>query len=176
MVAPGVLEEGQDPPLSFTEMAAVRGLRACAEVLHQGIGPGTIEEAEDLGIAPGSDVFRLDRLRKLDDVPVALASTCMPAALVRDAAALDFTSRSLYAALRERCGINPARASYVLQARGATGEIADQLGMRAGDAVLVGKYTCFDEQDQVFEIGQIIYRGDRYRFKTVLRDRRASLT
>jgi DNA-binding GntR family transcriptional regulator len=175
VVAPGVVEEGQEPPLSFTEMAALRGLRASAEVLHQGTRPGTIDEADDLGIAPGSMVFCLDRLRKLDDVPVALASTCMPAAMVEAATSEDYTTGSLYATLRERCGINPDRADYVLSARGATTEDAERLGMQEGDAVLVGKYTCFDDHDQPFEIGQIIYRGDRYRFRTVLRHRRAAL-
>ncbi|HEY8456764.1 MAG TPA: GntR family transcriptional regulator [Actinopolymorphaceae bacterium] len=170
---PSVVEEGQEPPLSFTEMAASRGLRASAEVLHQGTRPSTLDEAEVLGIAPGSELFCLDRLRKLDDMPVALASACLPAAAVAAAIHLDYRTRSLYATLREACGIRPARADYVLSARGATAEEARRLDMAEGAAVLVGKYTCFDDQDRPFELGHIIYRGDRYRFRTVLRDRRA---
>ena len=154
-------------------MATARGLLASAEVIYQGTRPGTIEEAEDLGIAPGSDIFCLDRLRKLDDVPVALASARLPAALVGPVVSADFTSGSLYAALRESCGINPVRADYTLQARGAAPGDADLLGMKQGDAVLVGTYTCFDDHDRAFEIGHITYRGDRYRFRTVLRQPRS---
>ena len=121
VTAAGVLEEGAEAmPLSFTEMAAARRLRASAEVLEQRTRTATIEEAEDLGVAPGSDVFCLDRLRKLDDVPIALASARLPVALTAAVVSLDYTSGSLYAALRERCDIHPMRASYVLQAKGAT--------------------------------------------------------
>lgn len=172
VIAPGVVEEGQEPPLSFTEMAAGRGLSASADVLYQGTRPGTIEEADDLGIAPGSEVFCLDRLRKLDGVPVALASTCMPVAIVEPVVSLDYTSRSLYAALREHCGINPVRSEYVLHAQGVAGADADLLGLEEGKAVLVGHYKCFDDNERAFEIGRITYRGDRYRFKTVFRTRR----
>jgi GntR family transcriptional regulator len=153
VTASGVLEEGIDAmPLSFTEMAVARHLRPSAEVLDQSTRTATIEEAEDLGIAPGSEVFCLDRLRKLD-----------------------YTSASLYAALRERCDVHPVRASYVLQAKGATAREADLLGMAEGDAVLVGDYKCYDEQERTFEVGRISYRGDRYRFRASIRDRRASL-
>ncbi len=176
VTAAGVLEEGAEAmPLSFTEMAAARRLRASAEVLEQRTRTATIEEAEDLGVAPGSDVFCLDRLRKLDDVPIALASARLPVALTAAVVSLDYTSGSLYAALRERCDIHPMRASYVLQAKGATNEVAELLGMAAGEAVLIGAYKCFDHLDRTFEVGRITYRGDRYRFRANLRDPRASL-
>lgn len=174
VVPPSVLEEGQEPPLSFTETAAARGLHASAQVLRQEIAPATIEEAETLGIAPGSNVFHLDRLRLLDEVPVALATECLPAALVEPIVAVDFSTRSLYAALREDCGINPVRADYALQAQDVTAPDAALLGLEESNAVLVGDYTCFDDQDRAFEIGRITYRGDRYRFRTVLRNRRGA--
>ncbi|GAA2756467.1 GntR family transcriptional regulator [Actinopolymorpha rutila] len=175
VVTPSVVEEGHEPPLSFTEIAALRGLTASAEVLNQSTRPATLEEAEDLGIAPGSEVFSLDRLRKLDDVPVAVASALLPVALVREALDADYSTRSLYATLRESCGITPTRSEYMLQARGAEPGEAAQLGLAPGEAVLVGAYTCFDDNDRAFEVGRITYRGDRYRFRTVLRDGRRPL-
>lgn len=170
-----VVEEGEETPLSFTEMAAARGLRASAEVLAQDTRTATIDEAEQLGVAPGSEVFCLDRLRKLDDVPIALATARLPVGLAAAVTSLDYTKTSLYVALRERCDVVPVRASYVLQAKGVTGPEADLLGLEEGESVLVGDYTCFDQTDRPFEIGRITYRGDRYRFRATLRDRRASL-
>ena len=176
ITAPGVMEEGVDAtPLSFTEMAAARNLRASAEVLEQHTRTATIEEAEDLGVAPGSDVFRLDRLRKLDGVPMAIASARLPVGLAAAVTSLDYATISLYAALREYCDIHPTRASYVLQAKGAAGREAELLGMGEGQPVLVGDYKCFDQLDRVFEVGRILYRGDRYRFRTTIRDRRTAL-
>lgn len=174
VVPPGVVEEGEEQPLSFTAMAAARGLRASAEVLRQDIRPATIEEADELHIAPGSSIFRLDRLRKLDDVPVAIATARLPAGLVEPVADLDFTTQSLYAALREHCGIRPVRSDYLLQAQEVAGSDAQLLDLDEGSAVLVGTYTCFDHEDRAFEIGRVTYRGDRYRFRTVLRSRRGT--
>lgn len=174
VTVPGVVEEGQETPLSFTDMAAARGLRPSAMVLSQDTRPATIEEADELCIAPGAGVFCLDRLRKLDDVPVALASACLPVGVAGDITSLDYTTHSLYAALRERCGISPVRAEYVLQARGASEAEADLLGLAEGESVLVGDYRCFDNLDRAFEIGRITYRGDRYRFRTVLRNQPAA--
>ncbi|MEQ7128306.1 GntR family transcriptional regulator [Actinopolymorpha sp. B11F2] len=170
-----MVEEGEEMPLSFTEIAAARDLRASAEVLEQDTRTATIDEAEQLGVAPGSEVFCLDRLRKLDDVPIALASARLPVNLAAAATSLDYTNASLYAALRERCDVHPVRASYVLQAKGVTGREAELLGLDEGESVLVGDYRCFDQLDRTFEIGRITYRGDRYRFRANLRDRRASL-
>lgn len=175
VTASGVVEEGDNQALSFTEMAAARGLHASSQVLDQQTRAATIEEAEELGVAPGSDVFCLDRLRKLDDVPVAVARARMPVGQVAAATSLDFANGSLYAALREHCDIQPVRASYVLQAVGASAQDAKLLGLREGEPVLIGEYACFDQTDRVFEIGQITYRGDRYRFRTALRDPRAAL-
>lgn len=172
VAAADVVEEGLETPLSFTEMAATRGLTASADVLYQDTRPGTIEEAEELGIAPGSTVFCLDRLRRLDGVPVAIASLCMPLGLVRPVVELDFSGRSVYAALREFCGIDPTRSDYALQARGVTESEAELLDLEEGKAVLVGDYKCYDDQDRAFEIGRITYRGDRYRFRTVVRNGR----
>ena len=45
---------------------AVIGCAAAAEA------PATLDEAEELGIAAGSPLFHLDRIRQLDGVPVAV--------------------------------------------------------------------------------------------------------
>lgn len=174
VTAPGVVEEHDETPLSFTDMAAARGLRSSARVLRQETRPATIEEAEALGIAPGAGIFCLDRLRRLDEVPVALGSACLPVRVVEPVISLDYTAGSLYAALRERCGITPVRVEYVLEARAATGAEVELLELREGDAVLIGHNKCFDDTGRVFEIGKITYRGDRYRFRTVLRNQRST--
>jgi DNA-binding GntR family transcriptional regulator len=64
-----------EPPnvlMSFSELGASRGLRATSVVLTRELRQATIEQAELFHIAPGAQVFVLERLRKLDDVPVAV--------------------------------------------------------------------------------------------------------
>src|SRR5262249_73154 len=58
--------------MSFSEMARSRGLVAGSRVLRQRSRPASIDEAEALGIAPGSALLDLERIRLLDGVAVAL--------------------------------------------------------------------------------------------------------
>ena len=57
---------------SFSETAARLGLTPSSDVLRAAEAPATLDEAEELGIAPGSPLFHLDRIRRLDGVPVAV--------------------------------------------------------------------------------------------------------
>ena len=59
--------------------------------------PATIAEAELFGIAPGAELFELERLRTLDDLPVALdlRSSCRWR-WTRRCRRLDWYSASLY--------------------------------------------------------------------------------
>lgn len=158
---PGVLQ-------SFTEMAESRGLRPGSFVLHCLLRSAEWDEAEDLGIAPGAQLLSLRRLRQLDDIPVAIDHSLVPASLLPDVDAATFQDASLYTALR-RHGVRPFRADYEVQAIAADDEHARLLGLPVGAPLLSARQICLDEQGRRVERGHIAYRGDRYRFRAVLR-------
>jgi GntR family transcriptional regulator len=157
---PGVLQ-------SFTEMAASRGLIAGAAVLECVSRPAELDEAEDLGIAPGAVVLSLRRLRKLDGIAVAVDHSLVPSALLPGVGEEDFRDASLYSALR-RHGVTPQRADYEVQAIAADAEVAQLLGVDPGAPLLSARQVCLDDQGRRIERGHITYRGDRYRFRAVL--------
>ena len=168
-VAEGVVEESHDELTSFTEIARSRGLRPTSRVLVQLVRPATLEEADQLRIAPGANLFHLERLRLLDDLPVALSVSLIPMSVGQALVDLDFTERSLYEALRDVSGTTPWRADYVIQARGATLEEAEWLDLPEGAPVLQGSDVTVDAIGRPLELGRVVYRGDRYRFRTTLR-------
>ncbi len=157
---PGVLQ-------SFTEMAAGRGLRAGAVVLHCTRRPADWDEARDLGVAPGALLLSLRRLRQLDGIAVAVDHSLVPAALLPDVDAEDFRDASLYAAL-QRHGVHPFRADYEVQAIAADPEHAELLDLPVGAPMLAARQVCVDDGGRRIERGHITYRGDRYRFRAVL--------
>jgi DNA-binding GntR family transcriptional regulator len=157
---PGMLQ-------SFTEMARSRGLTAGAVVLHCRRRPAELDEAEDLGIAPGAPVLSLRRLRQLDGIAVAVDHSLVPSAFLPDVDAEDFRDASLYSALR-RHGVNPYRADYEVQAIAADAEDARLLGVEPGAPLLSARQVCLDDRGRRIERGHITYRGDRYRFRAVL--------
>ena len=158
---PGVLQ-------SFTEMASSRGLRAGSVVLHCVRRAAELDEAEDLGLAPGAQLLSLRRLRQLDGVSVAVDHSLVPAHLLPDVEPDDFRDASLYAALR-RHGVRPHRADYEVQAVAANAEHAELLDIALGAPLLSARQICLDDQGRRIERGHITYRGDRYRFRAVLK-------
>lgn len=159
-----------EPPnalLSFTELGAQRGLSATSRVLRSHVRPTTLAEAEALGVAPGAELFELDRLRMLDGVAVALDHTRIPLAIAPELPTIDFSTESLYAAL-DRAGAGLVRADYTTEAVAADAAQARGLGIATGDPLLLAVTTSYDGNDRVVELGETAYRCDRYRFRATL--------
>jgi Transcriptional regulators len=107
--------------MSFSEMARSRGLLPGARGSWRPIPvPATIDEAEELAIAPGTPIFDLERVRLLDGVAVALERSRLPLTFAPELPRADLATGSLYEALRQgRGGAGPA--DYLLQAIPAEG-------------------------------------------------------
>jgi GntR family transcriptional regulator len=167
-VASGRVSEPPNALISFTAMGAARGLTASSRVLLAQVRTATLDDAERLEIAPGADVFDLERVRLLDGIPVALSRSCLALARAPVLPEVDFATASLYGVLENKCGIVPTRADYAVEAREADEREAELLELAAGDAVLVTYETAYDQFGSPIDIATHAYRGDRYRFRTTL--------
>ncbi len=159
-----------EPPnalLSFTQLAAERGASAGARVLRAEVRTATLDEAERFRISPGGEVFELERLRTMDGLPVALDHSVVPLSAAPGLTEADWEHASLYALLREADSA-PIRADYALEARAADARCAEQLELAVGAPVLVAETASYTLDERLVEIGRIVYRGDRYRFRSTL--------
>ncbi len=160
-----------EPPnvlMSFSEMAASRGLRPGAHVLDQRVRPATIDEAEALGLAPGAPLFELERLRSMDDVPILIDRTRIPLALAPGLDERSFEAASLYEVLQDRYGMRPTRARVTVEAIAADERQARLLGLEPGQPLLRCQQQTEDQTGRLMELSEMIYRGDRYRFRATL--------
>jgi GntR family transcriptional regulator len=153
--------------MSFSEMARSRGLKPGARILAGRVRSATMDEAEALNIAPGSEVFDLERLRLLDGVPVAIERSRLPLAVAPALPEADLAAGSLYELLR-KAGAAPARADYVLQAIPAEARHAAHLELPEGAPLLMATARTYDLRGRAIELSCSIFRGDRYRFRTTL--------
>lgn len=163
-------EQLGEPPntlISFTGMGAARGLTATSRMLASRVRRASLDEADALGIAPGAEIFELERVRFLDGTPIALDWSRLPAARFPDLGARDFAESSLYAALEEN-GVMPTRAMCAVEAVEAGKRHARLLEIEPGTALLVLHQTTYDQRGAPIELGRIAYPGDRYRFRAVL--------
>jgi DNA-binding GntR family transcriptional regulator len=168
----GPIGEAPNALQSFSELGAARGLVASAVVLLARVRPADLDEAEQFGIAPGSELFELERLRLLDGLPVSIDRSRVPLRRAPELPALDFREASLYEAL-DAAGAGPVRADYVVHAIAADPERAEHLAVDPGSPLLQTATTSYDESGRVVELGEMTYRGDRYRFRATLRRRPA---
>jgi GntR family transcriptional regulator len=150
---------------SFSETAARMGLVATSRVLSAEVYPASIDEGEELQLAPGSPLFVLNRVRLLGGMPIAVNRDKVPEALLPDHGAIDFSVESLYDHLAEN-GVHPARADSTVEAIAAGEELAAHLELDPGKPVLVLTQLVFDADDKPVLSSVIQYSGDRYRLRT----------
>lgn len=167
-VSDGHLSEPPNALQSFTALALARGLAPTARVLRQEVRDATVDEGEGLQVAPGAKVFELERVRLLDDMPVAVHHCLIPLALCPALAEADYRSASVYDVLLTMVRLAPTLAECTLEATSAGPEIAPLLDVDEGAPVLVSRQTTFDGHGHPIERSRIVYRGDRYRFRTKL--------
>ncbi len=153
--------------MSFSEMARSRGLTPSSRVLAAKTRPASIDEAEELRVAPGTALFDVERVRLLDGVSVALERSRIPLQLAPSLPGTDLAAGSLYDALRE-AGVVPHSADYVLQAVAAQGREAALLELEEGAPLLMTEARSYDAKGRPIELSRSIFRGDRYRFRTTL--------
>jgi GntR family transcriptional regulator len=163
-----VLGEPPNALLSFTEMARTRGLGPSAHILDQRVRPATLDESEALGIAPGAELLHLERLRLLNDVPIAFDHSLIPVEIAPSLPEYDFTVVSLYTTLELEYAVVPSRADYAVEAVAADERAAGLLDVAVGAPTLVTTQTTYESHDRPFELSTMTYRGDRYRFRASL--------
>jgi GntR family transcriptional regulator len=146
--------------LSFTEEMNRRGMQATSRLLSAGMDDPRRSETLDLGLAPGSRVVRVRRVRLADGVPVALED----AALVPELGGVleeDLGGGSLHGAL-ERRGVVATRATGTITARLARASETELLDLAPQSALLVELRILFDQEGRVFERTETRYAADRY--------------
>jgi GntR family transcriptional regulator len=162
----GPLAEPPNALMSFTELARARGMKPSARVLTQNVRPATPEEANVFGIDVQELVFDLERLRLLDDAPIAVDRTRIPM-IIASLAHLDFSDASIYAAL-ESAGAAPTLAEAVVSADIADHQKAANLDVVIGAPLVICTTMSYDGLHRLVEIGEIAYRADRYQFQARL--------
>ena len=152
---------------SFSEDMAARGRVPRSEWLLRASASVTPEESLTLGLSPGAPVYRFNRIRYADDLPMALEYSTVPGFALPSAEAVE---DSLYTAL-QAAGHRPTRALQRLRAVLMDEERAKLLGVEAGAPGLYIERRGFLDDGRAVEATQSWYRGDAYDFVAELNDR-----
>jgi GntR family transcriptional regulator len=147
----------------FTEEMRRRGLEPRSKVIGLDREAATAPVAESLGIEDNAEVFRLERLRLVDSVPLAHEIAFLPVELCPDLDDFDFEIISLYEVLEKHFSLEIDHAEEVLEADCASTSVAQLLAVKANAPLLVVNRVVFTAVNQAIEVVRTIYRADRYR-------------
>ena len=145
---------------SFTEDMTARGRTPRSVWLRKSQGTVSPEEAMATGFAPGTPVYRFNRLRYADDTPMSLEFCTIPTFCLPSVEAVQL---SLYDAL-DKAGHRPQRALQRLRAVLLTAAQTELLPGKEGDAGLLVERRGFLADGRIVEFSQSFYCGDTYDF------------
>jgi DNA-binding GntR family transcriptional regulator len=139
------------------------GQRPATVVLTNSVEPASARVAAALGLAEGSEVQFVERLRYAHGEPMARLRNHLPAGLL-DCETAELESTGLYRLMRA-AGITLHSARQSVGARAAGAEEAELLGEEAGAPLLTMERTTFDDTGRAVEFGSHVYRASRYAFE-----------
>lgn len=139
------------------------GQRPATGVLRNTTEPATAEVAAVLGVAEGSEVHLVERLRSAHGEPMALLRNHLPLGLL-PLITEELEATGLYRLMRAR-GITLHSARQTVGARAADDRQARALSEPVGAPLLTMERTTYDDTGRVVEFGSHVYRAERYAFE-----------
>lgn len=142
-----------------------QGYSAGSRVISAAIRSADTAAATALGIERGDPIYDLLRVRLANGEPVSLEHAVLPA---NDLPGLleEPLGGSLMDLIRERYGIEPARALERIEVTLASHEEADMLNTKVGAPLLEIVRTTWGDSGRAFEFSVDLFRGDRTRIVT----------
>lgn len=151
--------------LGFYESMQQAGHVVRSQTLTLHTEPCGVSLAKLMEIAVGEEVIRFDRVRNVDDRPVQVVRTVLPARLFPGLTDLDMTDRSLYQVLATSYDVRPASGHRAIDATALNTEDAHHLRAEVGQPALRIESVTRSEQGVLFEYYIAIYRGDTFKFE-----------
>ncbi|QKJ25686.1 GntR family transcriptional regulator [Aquiluna borgnonia] len=122
--------------------------------------------AEELAVAPGTEIIRIERLRYADSIPVSVMVNYLPGQF-RGISVSDLEELGLYQWLRLQ-GITIRVAKQKISARKASNKETDLLELENGAALLTMDRTAYDDEGRAIEYGHHCYSPELYSFQATL--------
>ncbi len=149
--------------VSTTELMAARGLSVHSKVLCSKCIENQPEIAARLGLAGESSLVKLERLRKVEEEPLALEASYLPGEKYGDLAHIPLEGGSLFMTLANRYQTEVAYADEEVDATVADKRTAGLLRIAEGAPILRIRQVIYSTlgQPALYVLG--LYRSDRHK-------------
>jgi GntR family transcriptional regulator len=148
----------------FDEMVE-RGHAVETEILRQSVVDIPPEFAPELALPMGSQVLRIERIRRVATENLVYVTTFLPLPRFAGLVDRDLSRASLYAVLAEDFGVRASSGRRRIEALKATDVVAKHLAVRRNEPTLRVTAVNYDADGQAFEAFEAHYRADRTAFE-----------
>jgi len=141
-----------------------RGHHVTFQLLGFDLEPASTEVARALELDAQARIYRLRRLRLVEDAVIGLEDRAMSEHVGSAIPAAALVSRSAVTMVESALGTPLGGMTVSVGATAAHAQLARDLGVRRGSPVLVRDHTFYDSHGHPVLVGCSLYRGDKYRF------------
>jgi len=156
---------------SFTEDMIAKGLKPSTKILSLCYKNPPKIVAKYLKTAPNEKLVFLKRLRFVNDEPISISSSYIPKHLVPGLVEKGLSRESLYQTFEKDYGITLSETDETIQAVAAGKEEAELLNIPINSPVLLVHRIVKDDKGLTVEYNTAISRGDKFKYRTILRGR-----
>jgi len=150
----------------FTAGMRQRGYQTNARLIVFERRLAEVSTAQQLHVPVSTAVYYFQRLRLINQVPVMLEKCTFPTSIFPGFEQFDLERRSVYEIFSTEYGVQVHHAEQSLEAVIASEFEAELLQVVTGAPMMLEHRLAFDARDKPIEMGQDLYRGDRFRFVT----------
>jgi GntR family transcriptional regulator len=147
---------------SFTEKIEGQGGTVTTRVIDVQVIPASARIADHLDLALETLVLQVQRLRLVDNQPLALFTNYINMATGITEA--DDFSGSIFQLFEQKYRVAISSGEKVVEAIIADSDQASILGIAAGDPLLLIRNTIFDRNARRVDYSEGVYRADRYQY------------
>ena len=159
-VAPAKVMRDLDEFVGLPAYVRAQGMVAGATVLGTQTVPADDDLADKMGVAPGAWLYRIDRLRLADDLPLSLETAWLTAEAFPGLLNESLVG-SVYDLLENKYGMLRGEAVETITATTAARQQASALQVHVGSPLLVVDRVARTADGTVFEYSHDLYRAER---------------
>jgi len=152
----------------FAEDMLVLGRHPTSRLLSKCIVPANSQVAEQLAIAVGTHVYRIERVRLADGEPMSFDETYLPLDIGEKVVSNDLDVMPIFELLENKYEMPLTEARYQLEAAIANEHVAQALGVEIGAPIFLIERTSYSGEQRPVDYEKLYYRGDAIRFSTKL--------
>ena len=144
------------------------GIPFTTRIIEQSIIPAPTKEAEQLGLKTGEPIYRLKRLRMVENAPLVVLENYLDANRYQGLLSMNLSEHGLMEVIEKLYGLRLAWASHSISVIRAGAEMAALLQIGIGDPILFNEHVVYNDRDEKALYSKLWFRSDRYRLRTVV--------